>query len=155
MQRYQEPYFTANGREKLALFSTVQKIMRNKVEQMGIFVEVNPTSNMIIGDIRGLSEYPITELNAPDFSSQKNFILVSINSDDPLVFSTNVENELALMYHTLTYRGYSREKVLFWIDKVRQYGMNSSFIRQVKPADQQKQELEKMITELKNLIERL
>ena len=78
-------------------------------------------------------------------------ILISINSDDPLLFNTNVENELALVYHTLIYQGISREDVLAWMDKVRQYGMDSSFIRQVKSADVQIRELKTIKKHLEKL----
>lgn len=151
-QHYRKPYFTSSGPEKLSLYRAVQKYMRNKVQNMGIFVETNPTSNLIIGDIRGLRDYPITELNTPRQAEKAAAaLLISINSDDPLLFNTNVENELALVYHTLVYRGVSREEILVWIDKIRQYGMDGSFIRQIKSAAQQRQELKEMILRLKDL----
>lgn len=140
---YKSPYFTAVGSEKLPLFQAVQDHMRDKVQTSGIYVETNPTSNLIVGDICGWADHPITNLNNHNLSAMPtSSILISINSDDPLLFNTNVENELALVYHTLIYQGISREDVLDWMDKVRQYGMDSSFIRQVKSADIQIRELE-------------
>jgi len=140
---YKSPYFSAIKPEKLPLLQAAQAYMRDKVQAAGIYVETNPTSNLIIGDIRGWADHPITHLNNHNLSEKPaSSILISVNSDDPLLFNTNVENELALVYHTLVYRGVSREDVLAWMDKVRQYGMDSSFIRQVKPADVQIRELD-------------
>ncbi len=145
-----KPVFVSSTPEQLAMLQAVQRYMREKVQNAGIFVETNPTSNISIGDIRSVSEYPITALNGiPPAAVRQNSILLSINSDDPLVFNTNVENELALVYHTLAHQGYEREKILQWMDKVRQYGMDSSFIRTVKSPQQQCAELEVIIERLK------
>ena len=59
-------------------------------------------------------------------------ILVTVNSDDPAVFNTNVENELAYVYYALEHAGCTKEDVLHWIDKIRQNGMDGSFISKVK-----------------------
>lgn len=53
--------------------------------------------------------------------------MVTVNSDDPMIFNTSSENELAYIYHAMNYRGYGKESVLEWVDKVRQFGMDSSF----------------------------
>ena len=149
---YKSPYFSSVGSEKLPLFQAVQDHMRDKVQTSGIYVETNPTSNLIVGDICGWADHPITNLNNHNLSAMPtSSILISINSDDPLLFNTNVENELALVYHTLIYQGISREDVLAWMDKVRQYGMDSSFIRQVKSADVQIRELKTIKKHLEKL----
>ena len=62
--------------------------------------------------------------------------MVSINSDDPLIFNTNCENELAYMYHALLEKGYSRERVIAWIEKIREYGINSSFVKEVRTREE-------------------
>lgn len=126
--------------------------MRQKVQHMGVYVETNPTSNLLIGDIRSLQEYPIDTLNDRLLREKsRTAVLISVNSDDPLIFTTNVENELALVYHILLYRGMAREQVIAWIDKVREYGLNSSFIRSIKGKQRQKDELRQIIGCLKQL----
>ena len=129
-RHYKKPMLVSTLPEDLPMLQAVQRHMRQKIQNLGIYVETNPTSNVSIGDISSLRDYPITRLNAPPLPEPDPMtILLSINSDDPLVFNTNVENELALVYHMLTHRGYGREEILNWINKVRQYGMDSSFIR--------------------------
>lgn len=149
---YRKPYFAFTGPDKLPLYQAVQAHMRHKVQQMGVYLETNPTSNLLIGDIYGLLEYPITELNDHLLHERTSAaLLISVNSDDPLLFNTNIENELALVYHMLVYQGIAREQVIGWIDKVRQYGMDSSFIRTVKSRQQQLQELDQIIQRLSQL----
>lgn len=46
-------------------------------------------------------------------------MLVTVNSDDPVIFNTHAENELAYIYHALVHNGYEKEKILRWIDNVR------------------------------------
>lgn len=146
---YRRPIFVHNSRELLPLLQAVQAHIRKKVQNMGIYVETNPTSNLMIGDISSLGQYPITRLNDPAAGTRDPAaVLLSINSDNPLTFNTNVENELALVYHTLNHQGLNRETTLRWIDKVRQYGMDSSFIRAVRPAGEQREFLKGLEAEL-------
>ena len=108
------------------------------VAQKGIYVEVNPTSNTVIGESQGLFMHHVMNLNNYELVENeiKHEVMVSVNSDDPMIFSTNCENELAYMYHALLEKGYSREKVIMWIDKIRQYGINSSFVKEVRTRDE-------------------
>lgn len=136
---YRKPILIYNSRDYLPLLQAVQAHIRKKVQNMGIYVEANPTSNIMIGDTSSLRQYSITRLNDPSVHVRDSAsVLLSINSDNPLVFNTNVENELSLVYHTLNHQGLNREMTLQWIDKVRQYGMDSSFIRTVKTAEEQR-----------------
>lgn len=152
MHRYHAPYFSAADPKKLSLLQAAQSYVKEKVQAAGVYVETNPTSNLIIGDIRGWANYSITRLNNREFPEKPpSSILITVNSDDPLLFNTNTENELALVYHTLVYRDISREEVLAWIDKIRQYGMDSSFIRKVKTADVQTRELKKILKSLNEI----
>ncbi|MDR3601779.1 MAG: hypothetical protein P4L49_15060 [Desulfosporosinus sp.] len=152
VQSYCKPMFVRTSQEEIILLIKVQECLKKKIEQAGIYVETNPTSNATIGDVNCLFEHPITNLNSNGLKNDKDSnVLVTINSDDPLVFNTNVENEIANVYHMLTNHAYSREDVLGWIDKVRQHGLDSSFIKQVKKPSVQKRELEEIIEDLKRV----
>ena len=72
--------------------------------------------------------------------------MVMINSDDPAVFNTNVENELAYVYYALEHAGYAKEDILNWIDKVRQNGMDGSFIAKLK-------DCKTLLTEISGILE--
>jgi len=55
-------------------------------------------------------------------------VIVCINSDDPAVFNTNVSNELAYIYYGMMEQNISREAALLWINRIRENGLDSSFI---------------------------
>ena len=55
-----------------------------------------------------------------------------VNSDNPVIFNTNVENELAYIYYAAEYQGHSKEHVLAWVDTIRQNGLDGSFVLEEK-----------------------
>ena len=67
--------------------------------------------------------------------------MVTVNSDDPTIFNTTSENELAYIYYALSSKGYGKESILNWIDKVRQYGLDSSFVKHTKTLEEQIEEI--------------
>lgn len=113
------------------MLKQVQKIIKTKVSVNGIVVETNPSSNIAIGEIENIFEHYIYTLNQRGLNSEinpENAVMISINSDDPSVFNTNVSNEFAYIFYALQEKGYPREDALLWIDKVRNYGIESTFI---------------------------
>ena len=134
-ERFRKPIFVPVAAEETDLLMKLQSELRQKAGQLGITIEVNPTSNSAIAAVNGLFEHPILQLNNWGLmrtGEEKRHLAVSINTDDPLVFHTTTENEIAYMYYMLTDMGYCREDVLNWIERIRQFGMNSSFVRQEK-----------------------
>lgn len=128
---YNKPIFVELSEQDSIIIEQLQKHIIRKLESKGIYVETNPTSNTAITEVDSIMNHPVLRLNnfgLDENNSQANSVMVTINSDDSMIFSTNVENELAMIYHSLVYHGYSREKVLRWIDKIRENGMRSSFV---------------------------
>lgn len=151
-QKFMKPILVHVNSEEKEIFARVQEYLILKVEKMGIYVETNPTSNLAIGDTRSLYSAHVLNLNSRDLVDDdkvKHEVLVTVNSDDPVIFNTNSENELAYVYHALTYQGYKKESILRWVDKVRKTGMDSSFVKKEKYPSQQIRE----ITALLNGIE--
>ena len=105
-------------------------------------VEVNPSSNVAIGEMDKITDNQIYCLNSPD--GEEN-VMVCINSDDPTVFHTNVSNELAYIYYGMLCHSVSRERALAWIDKVRDCGMKSSFLQGEETEQQVYDRLEEML----------
>lgn len=115
------------------LYERLQEYLQKKVAGRGIYIETNPTSNLNVGNIKNLLEHPIFCLSPlKQMSGQQQGILLMINSDDPAVFNTNVENEFAYVYYALEHAGCAKEDILYWIDKIRKNGMDGSFISRVK-----------------------
>lgn len=143
--KMEEPIDYEVTQQDLQITKALQKALRQKLSRKGIVVEINPSSNLAIGEVDKITENQIYQLNVPD--GEEN-VMVCINSDDPTVFHTNVSNEMAYIYYGMLYRAISREKALEWIDRVRECGLCSSFI-QAEDTDQQALEmLEKIIESL-------
>ena len=145
-ERYKKPIFVSMN-ENVQFYKDLQRSLIKKVEKMGIYVETNPSSNAAIGDISSILEHPIIRLNNRGLNLKNNMescVLTTINSDDPLVFSTFAENEIAYIYYALLSEGCKREEALEWIDKIRRHGINSSFIKSKKSYYQMKNEIKEI-----------
>lgn len=120
-----------------------------KVSNLGIVVETNPTSNACIGSVEDLFHHYIFNLNNKEHNEDGNSVIVTINSDDPSVFNTNVSSEMAYIFYALQEYDYTREEALAWIDKIRRYGMETSFIKDRKIS------YDDLIKEINGIIDRL
>lgn len=118
----------------------VQKIMQREIAVKGIGIECNPSSNYLIGTFNKYSEHPIVNFYNLGLTINKDEIqrcpqlFVSINTDDQGVFSTDLENEYALMAIALEKelnidgsRHYNQAMIYEWLDKIRQMGIEQSF----------------------------
>lgn len=145
-QKFREPILISVKKDEADLYKFVQDQIRRKIEKLGVYVETNPTSNSTIGEIAGILNHPILNLNAKGLqSTEAKSVLVTINSDNPIIFNTNSENEIAYIYYMLLHQGYDKEHVLQWVDKVRQYGMDSSFIKEEKRPSKHVKEMMELI----------
>lgn len=131
------------------LLQYIQDRLLDQIEQTGIFIETNPTSNLTIGEIQQMSSHPIFKLNALLDSPHAHHAMVTINADDPCIFHTDVENEIAYIYHALEHDGYRKEQILVWIDKVREYGLQSSFVSDVKDTETMLFEITTILNEIR------
>ena len=131
-ERYSQSVFVKMTKEEIEFCKSLQKDLINKIEKYGVYVETNPSSNLSIGDVKSIFSHPILKINKrglPIDNGNSNCVMATINSDDPIIFSTCVENEFAYVYYSLLNAGCSREETLQWIDKIREYGIDSSFVK--------------------------
>lgn len=154
--RFRKPIFVRTA-ENLGVdvLSTIQKHMIQKVEFQGIYVETNPTSNIAISQKQGLMNHYILKLNSEgllDEAEKTNAVMVTVNTDDPIVFNTSIDNELAYIYYLLVHKKYKKERVLRWIDKIRENSLESSFIKKVKMPSQQLAEMNSIIESIDDFI---
>ena len=110
--------------EMKALHS-LQRALRQKVGTLGLTVEVNPSSNLLISDLGLLEEHPIWRLSQP--LDEVPPLSVCIGSDDPLTFATSLPHEYQLLFDTMVRSGKSHEVALGWLDKAREAGMRGRF----------------------------
>lgn len=144
-KRLYQPVLVPVRRQMVPMYKKVQEQIIRRVEQIGIYVETNPTSNFIISGFQNLKESTAIVLNDKDLNGKGHEVMVTVNSDDPGVFNTTSENELAYIYHSLSNMGYGKESVMAWVDKIRQSGMDSSFVKKEKTASQMLVEIAEML----------
>lgn len=130
--------------QDVEIINIVQKMIKENFSKTGIVLEVNPTSNHIIGFGDTMRDHHAYKLSSLNFDSSK--ISICVNSDDPSVFNTNVSNELAYLYHGMVDKGICKDEAISWIQKLRENGMRYSFIRR---RDTDK----KILMELKQILE--
>lgn len=113
------------------ILKTIQTLLREKIGREGIVIETNPTSNLAISGIERLFKHHIMNLNSyglEEGSCMDKGVIVTVNSDDPSIFNTTVSNEISYIFYLLQNKGYSRDAVFTWIDKIREWGMITSFV---------------------------
>lgn len=109
----------------------LQAQLRRKIGHIGITIEVNPTSNLLIGDLNDLTRHPLWRLR-PFRQDQQDPppVSVCIGSDDPLVFNSNLRQEYQNLCDAMMLGGCSEEEIRVWIDRTRESGMESRFTKQ-------------------------
>lgn len=75
----------------------IQECMLNSLEQRGIVIETNPSSNIKIGRFARYDQHPITRFHSIDSASPQHTMMVSINTDDKGIFGTSLKNEYSLI----------------------------------------------------------
>lgn len=149
---FEEKYNTidliAVRKSDAVLLKTLQEYLIKKTQRLGIFVETNPTSNLTIGDFSQMKEHPLFRLSTIGNKSG-NHVQIMVNSDDPVIFNTNAENELAYIYYAAEYQGHSKEHVLAWVDTIRQNGLDGSFVLTEKEPKRILAEVEQIMEALK------
>ena len=111
----------------------MQEARIKEIEEKGICIESNPSSNLKIGPIYRYDDLPLLRLNGVK-EPREHRVSVSINTDDRGVFSTSIHNEYSLMAIALTKacdeageRKYSNEEIEQYIERIMQYGQNQRF----------------------------
>lgn len=128
LERLTEPIYVNTSYIEQEMTSEMQKYLVRKIAVKGIVVEVNPTSNFAIGQVNSVYDNQFFNINSSE-DRELNNILININSDNPMVFNTNVSNEIAYLYYGMLERGVGKESALKWIEKIRKAGIDTSFIR--------------------------
>ncbi|WP_258297651.1 hypothetical protein [Paenibacillus peoriae] len=147
LRKMEEPiYVMANEIEQI-MMSDMQIYLIQKVSTNGIVIEVNPSSNEAIGEIDSVFGNQLFKLQSAGNIELTN-VLVNVNSDDPMVFNTNVSNELVYMYYGMLQQGMGRDAALDWIESLRRAGMDTSFIRGARSRKQYLQILDVTIAAL-------
>jgi hypothetical protein len=113
----------------LPLCHQVQEKLRGIVRDLHLVVEVNPSSNRVIGPMASMQDHPVFRLTLDKEGHLAREGRVTINTDDPGVFATSLSHEFFLLGEVLLDRGYPEEEVMQWLEWLRQKGGDYSFLR--------------------------
>lgn len=127
VHKMNEPIHRKVTEQDICIAEEMQTMVRKYINEKGIIIEVNPSSNVAIADMDTLAENQVYSINQVEYDFQN--IMTCINSDDPSVFNTHVANELGYIYFGMIEKGVNREAILQWIEKLRDTGMRANFIR--------------------------
>lgn len=112
--------------------SSLQRELRRKVGRLGVTVEVNPSSNLLVGNLSDLKRHPLWRLRSPTHDGDAPPAALCLGSDDPLTFATSTRQEYQLVYDTLSQQGLSDVQIRGWLDAARRTGMQTRFTLPVK-----------------------
>ena len=109
--------------------------MLHLVEQLGIAIETNPTSNLKIGQFSEYCAHPLMEFNNVGLNRGDKYrgVSVSINTDDKGVFGTSLEREFSLVAAALEKQYQKGEsdvppRVIYdWLDRIRAMAFEQKF----------------------------
>lgn len=113
----------------------LQRELRRRLAVIGIAVEVNPSSNLLIGNIADLEDHPLWVLRPPRVAdangarhcTDEPAVPVCIGSDDPTIFATHTIHEYQLVYDALRRVGFVHADAMEWIAAAREVGMRTRF----------------------------
>ncbi|MBZ4422283.1 hypothetical protein [Myxococcus sp. RHSTA-1-4] len=105
-----------------------QRFLRRLFARLGITVEANPSSNMLIGDVP-LEQHPLFRLQPHPGQPlpEGGPVLVAIGDDDPVTFANNLPDEFCHLFFTLLRRGLGVQEAHAWLDQVRRNGLRARF----------------------------
>ena len=109
------------------LLAELQAGVRREVGRRGITVEVNPSSNLLVGDLSDLTRHPLWRLFPPRPSAEVPPVGICFGSDDPITFATAIREEYQLVSDALISAGLSEQEARHWTDQVRRNGLEARF----------------------------
>jgi hypothetical protein len=122
------PVTVISDKSEITMLQEAQHFLRSTLASLSIAVEVNPSSNMLIGDFR-LEDHPAFQLyplpGDPTFVGAK--VSIVLGDDDPLVFATTLADEFAHLYFSLIARGTSSSDAREWLHRVAENAMLARF----------------------------
>jgi hypothetical protein len=113
----------------LQICRDVQVKLLNIVRERQLVVEVNPSSNRVVGPMDKMDDHPVFRLTLDKDNHLAIDSRVTINTDDPGVFATSLTHEFYLLGEILVNRGVPETEVVKWLEWLRKNGEDYSFLR--------------------------
>jgi hypothetical protein len=107
------------------LLMQAQQMLLHRLIKRKVVIELNPSSNVRITGVDTLRQAPTIGL----FRMVGEELLACINTDNPSVFTTRIENEYSLVYRGALDLGMKKDDIEKNLDTVRRIGMNKNIMR--------------------------
>jgi len=120
----------------LDIWEALQDYMLNEIAKKGIIAETNPSSNIFISSLRSYKYHPIFRFSPPKeeflrdgglfnrFGLRDGKVATTINSDDPSIFVTTLQNEHRLIKNCAkNHYQCSDKEADDWIKDIRMFGV--------------------------------
>lgn len=125
----QRPVAVHTTPAEVRMLHEAQAMIRRDLTRSEITVEVNPSSNLLIGNFVDLQEHPSFRMcplpgRPPPEGGP---VMISLNTDDPLTFATSLVEEYAHLYLAMVRAGVANGDALTWLDGLRRQGARSRF----------------------------
>ncbi|HEX8436012.1 hypothetical protein [Archangium sp.] len=137
--RGQEPLEVETHPSEVPMLHEAQRFLRALFSRLGITIEANPSSNVLIGDI-ALDEHPIFRLQPLPgrVGAAGGPVAVSLGDDDPVTFASSLPDEYCHLYYALLRRSVSTQDALGWLDQLRKNGLRARFTlaESIRPREQ-------------------
>ena len=114
-------------REEANLVQELQSRVRELLARRGLVVEINPSSNLLIGHLGDLEHHPLWRLKPPRDTGDAPPVPVCIGSDDPITFATTLPEEYQLLLDAMVSAGLSVKESYDWLESARVTGLASRF----------------------------
>ncbi|MCU0754096.1 MAG: hypothetical protein MUE46_03110 [Xanthomonadales bacterium] len=108
-----------------------QHLLRRRILHTGLIIEINPSSNRIVGGYSTVDRLPYTNISKPGncASGELGNIPVAIGTDDAGIFHTSLQREYELVGRAALAQGYALPDVQAWLEGIRQTGLKASFLK--------------------------
>jgi hypothetical protein len=99
-------------------------MLRRELGRLEITIEMNPSSNLIVGDLGTMGHHPYIGLG--NWDGEAPGIALSVNDDDPITFATSLDAEYAYAYAALLEK-VGAARALEIVGQIRAHGWRSRF----------------------------
>lgn len=125
-RRGQEPTWV-DVNEQHSIFEAIQSTLREDLARRSIAVEINPSSNLLIGDVSDLRQHPMWRMRPPIEGQCQPVLSIAIGSDDPVTFATSLPEEYQFVYDSLILAGVPQPNAMRWLNTVRKTSLTNRF----------------------------
>lgn len=116
-----------NLKHESAALAELQSGLQRRIGKLCLTIEVNPSSNLLIGDLIDFKDHPLWRIRPVTAADHTSPLAVCIGSDNPITFATTLPHEYQLLFDAIVLGEKSHEVAIKWIDAVRETGMQSRF----------------------------